>query len=89
LQCFGTYIGEAFLSHAAEVDLSKQDSKTNSDNVKFIAYLDENDRTKNQISKNIDADDLNLFVAISVQGEGKLENAKIEVLKRQVRNLNF
>ena len=66
------------MSHAAEVDLSKQDSKTNSDNVKFIAYLDENDRTKNQISKNIDADDLNLFVAISVQGEGKLENAKIE-----------
>ena len=78
MQCFGTYIGEAFLSHAAEVDLAKQDSKTNSDNVKFIAYLDENDRTKNQISKNIDADDLNLFVAISVQGEGRLENPKIE-----------
>ncbi len=78
MPCFGTYIGEAFLSHAAEVDLSKQDSKTNSDNVKFIAYLDENDRTKNQISKNIDADDLNLFVAISVQDEGRLENPKIE-----------
>ena len=58
--------------------MENQDSKTNSENVSFIAYLDKNDRSKNQISKNIDAEDLSLFVTLSVQGGGKLENSKIE-----------
>jgi uncharacterized repeat protein (TIGR01451 family) len=58
--------------------LENQDSKTNSENVSFIAYLDKNDRSKNQISKNIDAEDLSLFVTLRVQGGGKLENSKIE-----------
>lgn len=67
-----------FLSHAADVDLENQDSKTNSENVQFSVYLDENDRSKNQTSKSIVAEDLKLFVAINVQGGGKLENTKIE-----------
>lgn len=58
--------------------MENQDSKTNSENVSFIAYLDKNDRSKNQISKNIDAEDLSLFVTLRVQGGGKLENSKIE-----------
>lgn len=65
-------------SYATEIDLSKQDNSTTVNNVKFDVYLDANDRSKKQISKDINSDDLSLFISITVQGGGRLENSKVE-----------
>ena len=67
----GTYIGETLA-----LDTSPNIG-TNVDNVKFIAYLDETDMTKNHESADINSEELSLYVSVAVQNEGKLENAKI------------
>ncbi|MDO5555887.1 MAG: SdrD B-like domain-containing protein [Clostridia bacterium] len=65
-------------SYAAEINLNTQDKNTNINDVKFDVYLDNNDKTKKEISKEINSEDLNLYMSVSVQGKGRLENAKLE-----------
>lgn len=53
------------------------DTSTQSGNVTFSVYLDENDRNVNELSADINSEDITLYAAIKVENEGKLENAKI------------
>ena len=71
-------MGKALTSYAAEIDLSKEDSNTNVENVKFDVYLDVSDKSKRELEKDINAEDLKLFVSVSVQGGGYLSSGQIE-----------
>ena len=57
----------------------------NADNVRFEVYLDENDRTKTALEADLNAQDLTLYAAIKVENEGRLENAKINVLNANIK----
>ena len=72
----GSYIGEAI---ATEIDLTNQDNSTNNnDNVKFELYFDATNKN-NQISKDINSENLVLYALVSVQNGGILENAKLNL----------
>lgn len=71
-------MGETLTSYAADTDLNEQDNNTNSDNVKFDVYFDTANKTNKVIEKDINTEDLKLFVSVSVQNGGYLNNGKIE-----------
>jgi len=75
----GSYIGEAI---AAGIDLSKQDDSTNNDNVKFELYFDED--KNNEISRDLNANDLVLYASVKVENSGLIEDARLELT-----NTNF
>lgn len=79
----GSYMGKAISSYATDT-LTAQDDKTESDNVKFEAYLEESDETVKEKTADINAADLILYLKISVKGEGTLSNASISF-----ENANF
>lgn len=72
----GSYIGESI---AAEINLNNQDNSTNSDNVKFDVYLDELDRAVKEKTADINSQEMKLYVSVSVQDGGYLNNAVIEL----------
>ena len=72
----GSYVGEAI---AAEIDLSKQTDETNSNNVKFDIYLDEVDKTVKEKIADINSQEMKLYVSVSVQNGGYLNNPVIEL----------
>ena len=72
----GSYVGEAI---AAEIDLSKQTDETNSNNVKFDIYLDEVDKTVKEKIADINSQEMKLYVSVSVQDGGYLNNPVIEL----------
>lgn len=84
----GSYMGKALTSYAVDVDLENQDNSTNSDNVKFNVYLDSNDTNKREISKDINSEDLIVYVSVSVQDGGYLNNAKINIKDTNFRLKN-
>ena len=51
------------------------EAKTNIANVRFEAYLNSNE---SEITKDINSNDQKLCIALEVQNEGKLENAKLD-----------
>ena len=71
----GTFM---FESIAIDSALAEQDNSTNCENVKFDAYLDLTDTTVREVSKDINAEDLVLHVAVSVEGNGRLEKGIID-----------
>lgn len=71
-------MGEALKSYALDMNLNDQDSKTNVEGINFDLYFDSKNKTNKEISKDINSDDLTLFVAIDVQNGGYLGNAQIE-----------
>ena len=77
----GSYIGKSI---AVDLNLSNQNNKTNSENVKFDVYLDEADRNAKEKTADINSKELKLFVSTSVQGGGYLKDATIELV-----NTNF
>ena len=77
-------MGEALKSYALDMNLSDQDNKTNIDNVKFDVYFDSNNKTDKEIEKDINSEDLTLFVEVDVQNGGYLSNGQIELA-----NCNF
>ena len=67
-----------FESIAVESALPEQDNSTNSNNVKFDAYFDLNNSNAKEIEKDINAEDLVLYVSVSVEGKGRLEEGTID-----------
>ena len=68
LHCFGTFWLES-------VALNKlPGNETVSENVKFEAYLNDG---QNSIVADINSEEQKLYISVSVQNEGKLENIKI------------
>ena len=72
----GSYIGETL---ATEINLSNQDNKTNISNVKFDLSFDAENKNQNEISKDINANDLVLYATVTVENAGVLKDAKIEL----------
>jgi len=70
----------SFMIESIAIDsvLGEQNSNTNSQNVKFNAYLDLADTSLREVSKDINSEELMLYVAVSVEGEGKLEKGVID-----------
>ena len=66
----------SFLTESIAMDANQGNAQTN--NVKFEAYLDSEDKSKNQVTADLNSEDLKLYVSIEVQNEGKLEDIKID-----------
>ena len=73
----GSYVGQAI---AAEINLANQDDKTNSENVKFAVYLDEVNSGVKEKTADINSQEMKLYVSVSVQDSGYLQNAAIELV---------
>ncbi len=73
---------------AADINLSNQGTETNSKNVKFDVYLDENDRSVKEKTADINSEEVKLYVSVSVQGGGYLNNAQIELVDTNFRLAN-
>ncbi len=84
LHYFGSYVGKAI---AAEIDLSNQGNETNSKNVKFEVYLDENDKNVREKSASIDSE-MKLCVSANVQGGGYLKDPVVELVDTNFRFKN-
>lgn len=78
----GSYIGR--ISYATDVELSKQDNRTDSNNVKFEAYLDASDKRVKESAIDINSKDVKLYVSVNVQNDGYLRDAKLKL-----ENTNF
>ena len=77
----GSVMEKAISSYAEEIELEEQTNETNNSNVKFDAYLMEySDGEKiREITADMNSNDAVLHLEISVQGEGYLDNARIEL----------
>lgn len=73
---------------AAEINLSSQENSTNSNNVKFDVYLDENNRNVKEKTAEINSEELELYISVSVQGGGYLNNPVIELVNTNFRLKN-
>lgn len=73
---------------AAEINLSSQGNETNSKNVKFDVYLDETDRSVKEKTAGINSDEMKLYLSVSVQGGGYLNNPVIELVETNFRLTN-
>lgn len=82
--CFGSYIGKSI---AVEISLSNQGNETNSKNVKFEVYLDENDRNVKEKTAKIESE-MQLYISVAVQGKGYLKNPEIELVDTNFRLKN-
>lgn len=69
---------------AADINLSSQGDETNVKNVKFDVYFDQADRSVKEKIADMNSEEVKLFVSVSVQGGGYLNNAQIELV-----NTNF
>lgn len=78
----GSYIGR--ISYATDVELSKQDNRTDSNNVKFEAYLDASDKSVKESMADINSEDVKLYISVSVQNDGYLRDARLKL-----ENTNF
>lgn len=65
-------------SIAIENTLGEQNTNTNNEYVKFNVYLDPNDTSVREVSKDINSEDLDLYVSVSVTGKGSLEKGSID-----------
>ena len=64
-----------FMFESIAINISNQ---TNVDNVKFDVYLDANDTSVKEINKDINSEDLILYVAVNIQNSGTLQKAHID-----------
>lgn len=71
----GTFMLESI---AIESSLGEQNNDTNSQYVNFNVYLDSNDTSVREVSEDINSEDLDLYVSVSVTGNGKLEKGSID-----------
>lgn len=77
----GSIMEKAISSYAEGIELNEQTNETNNSNVKFDAYLMKNsngEKVREQTA-DINSQDAVLHLEISVQGEGYLDNARIEL----------
>lgn len=76
----GSFMEKAISSYAEDMNLDTQTNETNSENVKFDAYLmtgADNEKIREQTA-DINSQNAILHLEVSVQGAGYLDNAKIE-----------
>ena len=76
----GSVMEKAISSYAEDMNLDTQTNETNSENVKFDAYLmtgADNEKIREQTA-DINSQNAILHLEVSVQGAGYLDNAKIE-----------
>ena len=71
----GTFMLESI---AIESSLGEQNTNTNSEHVKFNVYLDSNDINVREVNRDINSEDLELYVSVSVTGNGELEKGSID-----------
>ena len=67
----------AFIFESIAMDLNGNNTN-DVENIQFEAFFDPNDKSITEISKDINSEELKLYVSIQVKGEGILENAKID-----------
>ena len=65
-------------TYEAETEISKQNNKTNSDNVKFEAYFDAVNRDLKECSVDINSENVKLYISVNVQNGGYLRDAKVK-----------
>lgn len=77
----GSIMEKAISSYAEDIDLNAQTNETNNSNVKFDAYLmkDSTGGKIRETAADINSGETKLHLEISVEGEGYLNNAKIEL----------
>ena len=71
-------MGEALTSYAADINLNDQNTDTNVSNVKFDLYFDATKKGEKEIEKDINTEDLKLFVSVEVKDGGYLSNGQID-----------